>query len=296
MRKLLGMLGALLLLAVAIPASLSAQQFGSVLGSATAIHRGDGVGTFFAPAYSTWQAIVIQGNSTTGAGTSIIVVPQGGGPGGTITLQDGSAIQLASIFNTSTPIRVQDANAETVTPTGVTIAACSPGFLGVGSSNICVTITGNFSNTHGASAYVGSGDGGIEEAVADAGANGGGLVYWEADCGAVTLNTGGLTTTTTNCQVPLSFISMAGSAVVKTTITTATSFSLGTTTTTTAFVNGCTNLTAGLNCQQFQAAPTKVAGASLALTPILITAAGGTPGAGVVHVKAFGYSQVNSAQ
>lgn len=284
----------LLIILTGIP--LHAQQTGNILGNGAVSHRGDGTGTFFAPAYSTWSAAIIQGNSASGA-ASITVFPQGGGNSGVVGLQDGSGIAIASIFATNVPIRINDANAETVTPTAVSIGQCPAGNLGVGSSSICATITATFSSTHGAAAQavVFSGDGGIEEAINDAGAQGGGSVYFEADCGNVTLSTSGATTTTVNCQIPLFYVTMGGSALVKTTITTATAFSLGTTTTTTSFISGCANLTAGTNCLTTVGAPTKVAGATTALTPVLITSTG-TPGAGAVHVKVWGYTPVQSLQ
>lgn len=274
----------------------SAQQTGNILGNGNPTHRADGSGTFFAPAYSTWNASIISGNAASGS-ASITVMPLGGGASGIVTLQDGSGIPIASIFATNVPIRINDANSETVTPSAVSISQCPAGNLGVGSSNVCATITATFASTHGAASnpVVASGDGGIEEAVNDAAQNGGGNVYFEADCGNLTLNTGGVTTTTVNCQVPLYYISTGGSAVVKTTITTATAFSLGTTTTTTSFVNACASLTAGLNCLTTTQIPTKVAGATTALTPVLVTTTG-TPAAGVVHAKVWGYTPVQSAQ
>lgn len=275
---------ALLALLSALPAQAQGPQYPS---TASPLHFVGG--QFNAAAYATWSARIISGNTGTGAGTSIIVTAPG-------PLLDNTQLPITTLLNTSTPVSINDANAETFTPSGVTIAPCPAGNIGVGGSQNCATVTGTIANTHGPSAFVVSGDQGVEEAIIDAGQQGGGIVNFGVDCGNVTLNTGGLVTTTTNCQVPLSEISMAGSVVVKTTASGPASYGVGTTTTSTAFVTACTSLTAGTNCQQFQTAPTKIAGASLALTPVLVTALTTNFAAGVFHIKVFGYSQVNSAQ
>jgi hypothetical protein len=288
MRKVLGSFAVILALSLAA----FGQQYGNVLSqNSPPYHRFGSI--FFAPAYSTWQATIISGNTTTGAGTSIIVAAAGQ----TVGLKDGTNLPLSTVFNTSTPIYVQDANAEVVTPTGVTVSTCPAGNLGVGGSgNACATITGNFANTHGQSALVVSGDGGIEEAITDAGLNGGGQVNFEADCGRVTMNTGGVTTTTTNCQIPLNAVGTGASTYVTTTITTTATYSLGIAGSTTLFYTSCASLTAGLNCSAKNVAPTESAtGTSYALTPLIITA-NAASGAGVVHIKAWGYSQVQSVQ
>lgn len=293
MKNTLRSLAAILILTVAVCVSSSfAQQTGNILkASSSPLHK---FGSFYyAPAYSTWQASIISGNTSTGAGTSIIVAAQSNG----VTLNDGTVLPLATVFNTATPIYVGDANAETVTPTGVSIGVCPAGNLGVGGSgNNCATITGSFSNTHGQSALIYSGDGGIEEAITDAAANGGGQVNFEADCGRTTMNTGGVTTTTSQCQVPLNMVGTGASAYVTTTITTTATYSLGIAGTTTLFFTSCASLTAGLNCTAKSVAPTESAtGTSFALTPVIVTA-NAASGAGVVHLKVWGYSQVPSNQ
>jgi hypothetical protein len=165
-----------------------------------------------------------------------------------------------------------------------------------GSGNNCATITGTFNNTHGQSAQIVSGDGGIEEAITDAANNGGGQVNFEADCGRVTLNTGGTTTTTSQCQIPLNAVGTGASTYVTTTITTTATYSLGIAGSTTLFYTSCAALTAGTNCSAKNVAPTESAsGTSFALTPVIVTA-NAASGAGVAHIKVWGYSQVSSNQ
>jgi hypothetical protein len=117
-------------------------------------------GTFYATAYGSWSARVISGNTTTGAGTSIIVSAPSG-------LNDGSTPPIQNLLSPVflNPIKVNDNNSETVTPTAITIAPCPAGNVGVGGSQNCATITGTFNNTHGASAYVISGTFGLQEAI-----------------------------------------------------------------------------------------------------------------------------------
>ena len=287
--KRIGLLIAMLALS-ALPSV--AQQGPIVPANSNPIHR---IGSnYYATGYSTWQAVIISGNTGTGAGTSIVVAPQGMGVGGVVGLQDGTSIPLASVFNTATPVFINDANAETFTPSGVTIGACPAGNLGVGGASICATITGTIANTHGQSAFVQSGDGGIEEAITDSQTNGGGLVYYERDCPVLTLSTGSTTSTTTNCSVPLNTVATGASVFVTTTITTAASYSVGIAGNTTTWISGCTALTAALNCSAKNVAPTETAtGTSFALSAVLVTT-NANAGAGAVHVKVMGYSQTSS--
>jgi hypothetical protein len=293
MRKLLLAVGALLLFAAA-PVFAQGQQGNIIPQNSNPIHR---IGSnYFASSYSAWQAVVITGNSTTGAGVSIVVAPQGGGASGVITLADGTNVPLASVFNTATPVYVNDANAETFTPSGVSIAPCTAGNLGVGGSGICATITGTIANTHGQGALLQSGDGGIEEAITDAGQNSGGTVYFERDCGLLTLSTSSTTSTAVNCQVPLNSVATMASVYVTTTITTAATYGVGFAGNTTLYIAACASLTAGLNCSAKNVAPAESAtGTSFALSPVLVTT-NANAGAGVVHLKVMGYSQVSSVK
>ena len=235
-------------------------------------------GFYNAMAYSTWQARIFSGPVAAASPATLTMTYA------TVTLPDGRTVvpfSVGEIVNVGT-----GATQEAVTLTAVNNCY-------VGAPQGTCTISGNTSNAHGQGEVVTSGSAGILEAFYDAANNGGGSVYWEVDCGPVTLNTGGVTTTVSNCKVPQYFTNFGGSALVKTTITVATSFSLGIASATGAFISGCTSLTAGLNCSQFQVTPTKVA-TGTGLGAILITAAGGTPGAGVVRVKAWGWTAVQS--
>lgn len=282
MKHTLKLLGALLLFA----AVAFAQVYPGNAQQASPLHRVGGV--FYSLAYSQWDGTIISGNTTTGSGTSIIVSTQGAG--GVVTLTDGTSVPLTTVFNTSTPISIVDANAETFTPSGVTIGNCPAGNLGVGGSSQCATVTGTISNTHGQGAIVTSGDLGIEEAITDAGNQGGGLVFWMVDTGIVTLNTGGLTTTTT-VKVPTNFYNIGAAARVTTTITVTASWAVGISGATGIFCSANSTLTAGTTCLANQAAPAST-GTTSALTAILITGATGNPGAGAVKARVWGYTPV----
>ena len=246
---------------------------------------------YYALGYSTWQATIVTGNSTTGAGTSITVFAQGAN--GVVTLADGSAIPLAHIFNTLTPITIADANQETFTPSSVTIAPCTPGNLGVGSSNQCATVTGTIANTHGASAQVLSGDFGIGEALTDAGAQGGGLVFWQVDTGIVTLSTGGLTTTT-GIKVPTNRSSVGCAARVTTTITVSASWAVGSTASGASFCSAQATLTAGTTGIANQIAPTSV-GTTQTLEAVVFTMGTSNAGAGAIKARVWGFTPVQPA-
>lgn len=128
-------------------------------------------GTFYAGSFGTWSSKIISGNTSTGAGVSIIVTAPS-------ALQDGSLWPASTLLSPQmlNPILVNDNNAETVTPTSISISACPAGNIGVGTANQCATITGTFNNTHGPSAVVQSGSYGVGEAVSAADSSGGGAV------------------------------------------------------------------------------------------------------------------------
>lgn len=244
-------------------------------------------GTYSSQAYSSWGAYILSGNAATGSQT-ITVCPA------LQTLPDGRPFNPFGNQNgTFAPIFVDPAGsvAETVTPTAVSIIAAPAGASG---TQNCANVTASFTNLHSASystSQIISGDNGIQEALNDAAANGGGHVYWEKDCGLVTLNTGGATTTTT-CLVPKTFTNLGGSVKVTTTITTAATYGVGIASATTAFVAACSSLTAATDCSQFQVSPTKVAtGAGLGA---LLVTANAAPGAGAVHPKVWGTTEVQS--
>jgi len=232
-------------------------------------------GTYYAPAYN-YSVEVWGGGSTAGGAYSIILFKP------TVTLADGRVINP---FSTSTPITIgQGANQETVTPSAV--SGC-----GIGQPNRGCTITATFTNAHGKGDIIQSSTNGWAEALQDASNNGGGLVYWQMDCGIITLSTSSATTTST-CSVPKTFSDGGASVYVTTTITTSASYGVGIASATTAFVSACTSLTAGTNCSQFQAAPGTVATGTG--TGALLITTNATAGAGKVHVKAWGYTAAQS--
>lgn len=232
-------------------------------------------GTYYAPAYN--YSVEVWGGGATAGGTYSIILFKP-----TVTLSDGRVINP---FSTSTPITIgQGANQETVTPSAV--SGC-----GIGQPNRGCTITATFSNAHGKGDILQSSTNGWAEALQDASNNGGGLVYWQIDCGVITLSTSGATTTST-CNVPKTFTDGGASAYVTTTITTSASYSIGIASATTAFITSCTSLTAGTACGQFQTAPGAVAQGT-GTGAVLITA-NATAGAGKVHVKAWGYTAAQS--
>jgi hypothetical protein len=265
----------LFLVTLALCGVAGAQGNPNTKGQSTLSHVG---GFYVAANYSYWSLQINNASSVPAASPATFILRQG-----SATLPDGRVIfpyvgEIVTIGAGSV--------AESVTLTAV--SGC---FQNAPVDNC--TISGNTSNPHGRGELIASGTVGIGEAEQDAALNGGGSVYWERDCGPVTLNTGGLTTTITGCNVPQTFTNFGGSAFVNTTITTATNYGLGIASATGAFFTACTSLTAGQNCSQFQVSPTKVA-TGTGFTPLLITATGSNPGAGVVHVKAWGYTAVQA--
>jgi hypothetical protein len=286
--KLLMLVSALLLSAAGVFAQ---GTFPGNFQQSSSLHRVGG--TFYALGYSTWSSVLISGNTSTGAGVSVVVYP--GSTTATETLADGTPVPLAVVFNTNTPILVDigQGNAEVVTPTSVSFGPCPGGNLGVGGSATCATVTGTFANTHGQSAIVTSGDFGIEEAITDAGNQGGGTVFWMVDTGIVTLSTGGATTTTTT-KVPTQIYGIGAAARITTTVTTATTWSVGSTTGGAAiFCSSNSTMTAGTTCIANQVAPA-VTGTTQALTTILFTFTG-TPGAGAIKARVWGYTPVQAS-
>lgn len=272
---------AFLLALFALP--LIAQE---VPSGASPLHRVGG--TFYASAYNTWRSQIIVGNSATGSQAITVGVPNAGPIPGLVTLRDGYAFVPYAV-NETLLVGI-GANQETVTVSAV--SNCPP--AGPVNPVAQCTLTATFANTHGAAEPIFSASAGIQEAIQDAANNGGGLVYIERDCGNVVLNTGGATTTITACTVPLNILAAGASTFVTTTITTTASYSLGIAGTTTLWYTACTALTAGLNCSAFSKAQTESASTtSFALTPVLITA-NAASGAGAVHVKVYGYVQVQS--
>jgi hypothetical protein len=173
MKKLLGILGALLLVA----GVGSAQTLPGVSGNPSVLSRPGGI--FYAPAFL-WQGHVITGNTATGSAT-IQVAGATGGIGG-FTLPDGTVFDPSIISATLSPIIVDygQTNQETVTPTAMSVGTCSPGNLGIGGTVVCLSITASFSNTHGQNAVVIDGAFGAQTAANMAQRYGGGTVVIDA--------------------------------------------------------------------------------------------------------------------
>lgn len=110
--------------------------------------------------------VLLSGNSSTGAGSSIVVRSPEPFQPATVKLPDGSWLDP---YNVNAPILITDANQETVTPTSLSI-----------NTDGTVTITGDFTHTHGQGAIIASGTAGLQEAINAASAAGGGVVVIDA--------------------------------------------------------------------------------------------------------------------
>jgi hypothetical protein len=177
MRKLVFTLIAVLAAALLVPAQVPAPAPG------LQFHRIGG--KFYAGAYYMWVGRVVSG--PTGAGTGTIqVTGSGGASPGLFTLQDGYQFQPLS---TSASIKIDPGlgAAETVTPTAVSCGLNAP----FGPAACAVTAT--FANAHGPGSLVVSGTFGLQEAINDANAQGGGVVVVDINWA----NAGGTTATIT---------------------------------------------------------------------------------------------------
>lgn len=291
--KLASLIGALLLFSGASFAQQWIGGQGAPPGnpaSQSYLHRTGNI--FNAIGYSNWTAFVISGNTSTGSGVSIVVYAHGSQAGGCVTLADQSCIALQNIFTTNVKLTVDfgGPNQEFVTPTSVSFGLCPVGNLGVGGVSTCATITGTFNNTHGQDAIVTSGDFGIQEAITDAGAQGGGVVFWIVDTGIVTLNTGALTTTT-NTTVPTNRSSVGCAARVTTTITTSANWAVGSTAAGSSFSSANTTLTAGTTAVANQLNPSSQ-GTTSAMEAVVFTMGTSNPGAGAIKARVWGFTPV----
>jgi hypothetical protein len=169
-----GFCGGFLPLTIAAPQAIGQNALPGVTGNPSPTARPAGV--FYAPGFASQSLHVLSGNSATGT-ASITIVGSTGGIGG-IQLADGTTISLQTVFSTLTPLIVDygQAAAEFVTPTAVSVGTCPAGNLGVGGVVQCATFTGTFANTHGQSAQVFEGTGGVQTAVNYAQQLGGGQV------------------------------------------------------------------------------------------------------------------------
>jgi hypothetical protein len=128
----------------------------------SSLHHDSGI--FYAPTYNTWTAKVQGGPYA--AGTVTVAVASS-----IVTLSDGYQF---SPWSTSNPVNIgQGATLETLTPSAVSTGACPQGGGGQG---VCELLTLATSFTHGQGDNVTSGSGGLNEAINDANANGGGVV------------------------------------------------------------------------------------------------------------------------
>jgi hypothetical protein len=169
MKKIFSIATSLLL----IVGTMFGQNFPGASGNPSVISRPGG--HIYAPAFF-WSGRVISGNQSTGSQS--IIIAGGSGATGGVTVQDGTTIPLATVFNTLTPLIVDwgQGAAEYITPTTASVGTCPAGNLGVGGSSQCVTITATFANTHGQSAVVVDGTFGLQSAVNYAQQLGGGIV------------------------------------------------------------------------------------------------------------------------
>lgn len=241
-------------------------------------------GVFYATGYAQWSIPIVTG--CIAGGTSITVnAPAATAPDGRVFLPFSNAAGAFPLITVGL-----GSLQETVTPTSV-----SNSILGANGNVTCtVTVSGGFTNAHGAGELITSGDDGIMEAINDAALAGGGVVFWTVDTGAVTLATGGLTTTTTKF-VPTIFYNSGASARVTTTITTSANWAVGISGATTVFSTANSTLTAGTTALAVQASPVKT-GTTNALTAILFTMGTSNPGAGAIKARCWGWTPVQASQ
>lgn len=270
---------------------VNAQQLPTFPNNGSPAHWVGGV--YQAAAYATYQAPVL--NTLTGTGTQTYIV------GVPTPLRDGTsfAYNMATLFNTNTPLQFADANTEVVTPTSVSIGPCPTSVSGGPSgSALCASITASFANAHGYGTKVFSGDSGIQEAITDASNNGGGLVYWLVDIPTTTLATGATSSTfTVNggvVKVPTNFYNAGASCRVETTLTGPTSWSLGISGATAIFSTLNSTLTSGTSCVANMAAPAST-GTTATLTNLILTSSAGNITAGAVRARIWGWTPVQSA-
>lgn len=110
--------------------------------------------------------VLVSGNTTTGAGSVIVVQSAQPNLPASVTLPDGASLDP---YSTNAPITINDATPETVTPTAVSV-----------NSDGTISITANLSHTHGQGALISSGSIGLQEAINAAAAAGGGVVAIDA--------------------------------------------------------------------------------------------------------------------
>lgn len=238
-------------------------------------------GVAFAPNFGQWSVKMASAISATGSQTFFA-------DRGSVQTNDG--ITFVPFAVNGKIIVGVGSSLETVTISAVSgcNALAQPGLPAV-----CSITATSFANNHSIGEPVQSGDTGIMEAVNFAANTGGGSVYFQVDCGPVTLSTSGLTTTST-CFVPTQFYNHGVAARVTTTITTSTNWALGIAGATSAFSTANATLTAGTTAIANQGA-IATQGTTTNLGAVLITVTGANAGAGAVHIKAWGFTSAQPA-
>jgi hypothetical protein len=234
-------------------------------------------GVTVAAAYGQWTA---QTTSAVASGSATISVNVG-----SVTTADGRTFVP---FTTNVPLTIGNgADVETVTPSAV--SGCT-----VGAAIGACQVTATFSNAHSQGEPIVSGDNGLQEAMNDT--SGGGLVFWVADSGTVTLSTSGATTTLCSSCIPVNAIVLGVVARVETTITGCSGgWELGDGTTATRFTAANATLTAGTASAADLQTTSGVASTTTGMLnitsakSIVNTCVTSNASAGALKVRAFGY-------
>lgn len=153
--------------ALLVSVLLTCAAFSQVVGSS---YSNPQTITFPAVEYSTWQGVLLTGNSATGSQT-VLIATTGTHPG---NRSSGLAPYSSVVL---TPVLF---NNETVTPTAVSCGQTAPTGAALPAGSQLCNFTGSFNNAHGVNERVFSGDGGLLEAQLDAINNGGGVVTFDS--------------------------------------------------------------------------------------------------------------------
>jgi hypothetical protein len=247
-----------------------------------------GQGVYYSPSYN-YQKYVSSGGGTTGAYSINLF-------NGSVTLTDGRRVP---VFSTSASITIGQGSAqETVTPSSVS-AGCS--VINGGVNNPC-TITATFANAHGKGDLVVSGTAGLQEAINDAGKNGGGMVFFRNDSVILAPTSGTTTDSAANMLPANAWITYVG-GFVSTAITggTCSSWALGDASTAARFVAADSTLTAAeAKANSGTGFTTGIASATTGMVQgsaakVRLTCGTGAAAAGAVSVHVQGYVQAAPA-
>lgn len=283
-RQILSFLLSVLLL----PAALAAQQTGTVAPPTQDSYNN---GVYYAPNFGQW-AVKLASTITSGS-TTVFTVDRG-------TVQTPDGIVFVP-FRANEKISLGSGTVGEIV-TISSISGCNVSALSGTFPQCTITLSGTTTNSHFSSELVTSADSGIMEAIgyaeATVGAAGtaGAQVYFNVDCGIITLNTGGATTTST-CFVPNQFYNQGAAARVSTTITTATTWQLGVLGFLTSFTASNSTMAAGTTAFTTQGAYAlnlATGATSPGLVAVLVTCTG-TPAAGALKTKVWGYVAVQPA-